>query len=64
MKKVIALFLVVFGFVSFGSVRLEVQAADYVLRVYNWQDYIDEGKDETAIPGSTVATGFQRHRRL
>lgn len=50
MKKVIALFLVVFGFVSFGSIRLEVQAADYVLRVYNWQDYIDEGKDENGNP--------------
>nr|HPN90657.1 ABC transporter substrate-binding protein [Bacilli bacterium] len=50
MKKVIALLLVVFGFSIFGSVKLQVQAADYVLRVYNWQDYIDEGKDENGNP--------------
>ena len=59
MKKIISLFLVFI--LSIFLVGCSKEEDVLTLRIYNWQDYIDEGVDEEGQPiGTSVMEDWQK----
>ena len=46
MKKILVFLLVLFNVFVISAHMSKVKAEEVVLRVYNWQDYIDDGLDD------------------
>ena len=46
MKKILVFLLVLFNVFVISANMSKVKAEEVVLRVYNWQDYIDDGLDD------------------
>ncbi len=53
MKKILVVLLALFNIIVISANVFKVEAEEVVLRVYNWQDYIDDGLDDD---GNLVST--------
>lgn len=53
MKKILVFLLVLFNVFVISANMSKVKAEEVVLRVYNWQDYIDDGLDDD---GNSIST--------
>ena len=53
MRKLLVLVLTLINILVISANLMTVSAEEVVLRVYNWQDYIDDGLDDDGNPVST-----------